>query len=173
VLLDEKVAFVRGNPLFLEGLARRLTGDGDAPHDLVAAGLGERPPEWFWHAAASARFAAVHGILSPLLVLSRRALEHLFAWRRHEAEVGTSFIFWEALVASALIDAGGFRCTDVNALLPGAWSPGSFPAPAPMLLGHLPPLPPEVEFVYPVASEREYLAWLLEKSRIDGQPFRT
>lgn len=168
VLLDEKIDFVRGNPLFLEGLFRRLPGDDGIVHDLVAAGLGERPPEWVWHAAAAARFPAVHGILSPFLVLSRRALEHLFAWRQAEAALGAGFVFWEALVASALVAAGGFRCTDLNDLIPRAWDPASFPAPEPMLLGQLPPLPKGVELVFPVASEREYLAWLMQRSRAGG-----
>ncbi len=168
VLLDDKLAFVRGNPLFPEGLVRRLQTDGEAPYDLVSTWLGERPPEWIWHATAAASFANVHGMFSPLAVLSRRALCYLHRWRQREAASSGPCVFWEALLPSALIAAGDFRCADVNTLIPGAWDPGSFPASAPMLLGCLPPLLPAVELAFPVASEREYLAWLLGQARARG-----
>ena len=168
LLLDERVALVRGNPLFLEGLARRLSGEpAGAPFDLVAAWFGPRPPDWVWHQAAATRFAVVLGIFPPLVALSRRALGYLQDWRRAEATSGADRVFWEALLPSALA-AGGFHCADLSALIPGAWADGSFPAPSPLLLGRLPPLPPAVELVYPVADERAWLAWTLQQARAGG-----
>ena len=65
------------------------------------------------------------------------------------------YVHWETFVATALIDAGGFRCATFETLFPGcvtreAWRPG-----LPMLMGHPPPLPPSVQMIHPVLAERE------------------
>lgn len=167
LLLDEAVDLTRGNPLFIEGLARRLAGDGGGPYDLVASWLGPRPADWLWHPAAAAAFGEARGIFPAIVALSRAALLHVQEWRRRElAAPASAPVFWEALLPSAL--AAGFRCADLNALLPGSWDAASFPSPEPLLLGRLPPLPPGVELVFPVADERAYLAWLLAQSQAAG-----
>ncbi len=168
LIVDERLAFCRDSPLFIEALVRRLSGDADGAFDLVSTWLDTRSPAWLWHADTAAVFGQVHGMFAPLVALSRRAVAHLFDWRRREAEGDARRLFWEALVPTALMAAGGFRCADVNMLLPGAWSAEHFPSPAPMLLGVLPPLPPTIEMVYPVLAERDYLTWLLEESRASG-----
>jgi hypothetical protein len=169
VMIEYDLEFVRGNTLFLEGLLARLGGPGPGAYDFLGTQFARRAPEWQWHAPSAAVFPEVYGILFPLTVLSRRALAYLFDWRQREAAAGAAApVYCEAFLPSALVADGGFRCDDVNAVLPGAWDFASFRSGAAMLMGNLPALPPAVEIVHPVFSEQEYLRAALEQARRDG-----
>jgi hypothetical protein len=64
--------------------------------------------------------------------------------------------------------AGGYRCVDLNAVLPGSWDVDSFRTRPPMLMGGLPALKRRIEVVHPVYSEREYLQSELNDAWHDG-----
>ena len=170
VMIEYDLEFVRGNTLFLEGLLARLGGPGPGAYDFLGTQFARRAPEWQWHAPSAAVFPEIYGILFPLVVLSRRAIAHLFAWRQREAAArsATPPVYCEAFLPSALMADGGFRCADVNAVLPKAWDFASFRSGNAMLMGNLPALPPSVEIVHPVFSEQEYLRTALEQARRDG-----
>ncbi|MGP0076772.1 MAG: hypothetical protein ACLPWF_33075 [Bryobacteraceae bacterium] len=168
VMIEYDVEFVRGNVYALESLIRRLSIPGNPPYDLVATHYAPGPPFWGWCETCRGRFKKCYGIFFPLVVLSKRALRYLFDWRRHEAAnppKSGRYVFCEAFIPSALMAAGGYRCADLESLLPGSWDGESFRATHPMLLGALPPLPRAVEVVHPVYSEREFLASELSLAR--------
>lgn len=172
VLVEYDVDFTRPNTLFLEGLLARVARAANGPFDLVATQFGTRPPEWGWGETCAGRFDEVHGVLFPFVVLSRRALEYLFDWRRYEAAnplPNGTFVFCEAFVPTALIVSGGFSCCDVNTLIPGAWEPSTFRVGKPMLLDHPPVLPRGIEIIHPVFSEAEYLARAFDDATREGR----
>ncbi|MCC6920631.1 MAG: hypothetical protein IT548_15645 [Alphaproteobacteria bacterium] len=158
ISIEFDVDFVARGPGFLHALIDRITAEAADPIDLIVAQLGPVGAEFPLHAPAAALYPKVYACLCPLAVFSRRALDHLFAQKRIEAarpmpEAG--YVHWETFVATALIDAGGFRCATFETLFPGcvtreAWRPG-----LPMLMGHPPPLPPSVQMIHPVLAERE------------------
>jgi hypothetical protein len=171
VMIEYDLEFVRGNTLFLEGLINRLGSPGAAAYDFVGTQFGQRAPEWQWCETCAGVFPEVYGILFPMVILSRRALEYLYEWRKREAAAPPASgrpVYCEAFLPSALMAAGNFRCADVNTLLPGTWEFETFRTGSPMLLGSLPPLAQGVEIVHPVFSEREYLRAALEAARISG-----
>jgi hypothetical protein len=160
VMIEYDVEFVRGNVYALESLLRRLSFPTGNPYDLVATHYGPRAQDWGWGETCVDRFKDYYGLFFPMVVLSKRALQYLYDWRKYEAanppESGR-YAFCEAFVPSALMAAGGHRCVDLNALLPGSWDRDSFRTRPPMLMGGLPPLTRGIELVHPVYSEREYL----------------
>ena len=171
VMIEYDVEFVRGNALALEGILRRLTDLPGDRYDLVGVQYGTRPPAWGWGRPYESRLNEIYGILFPFVVLSKRALTYLYDLRRQEAadpptEDGP--VFCEAFVPTELVLAAGFRCEDVNRLLPGCWDPTSFRVGAPMLENSLPPLARQIELIHPVFSEREYLRRMLEDARRSG-----
>ncbi len=160
VMIEYDVEFVRGNVYALESLISRLSLPGVPPYDLVATHYGPRDQDWGWGETCKGRFNDFYGLFFPLVVLSKRAVQYLYDWRRYEAanplESGR-YVFCEAFVPTALMAAGGYHCADLNSLLPGSWDPSSFRIRPPMLLGGLPALSRGIELVHPVYSEREYL----------------
>ncbi len=169
VMLEYDLEFARGNTLFLEGLLNRLGASGPAPYDFVGTQFGPRPPEWQWRETCADLFPEVYGILFPMVVLSRRAVEYLFDWRRREAAAAPARpVYCEAFLPSALMADGRFRCADINAVMPNAWDFATFRSGAPMLMNSLPPLARGTEIVHPVFSEREYLRAELDRAQADG-----
>ncbi len=167
VLIEYDVDLVRGNALCMEGLIHRLR-DEAGDYDLVASHYGVPGEGWDWARTCEAYFRPVYSVLFPFVVLSNRAVRYLYDWRLHEARhppAGGRYAFCEALVPSALNAAGGFRCADLDALMPGCYSRDSFRVGAPMLLGALPALGRGVEWVHPVFAEREYLERSLQDAR--------
>jgi hypothetical protein len=168
VMIEYDVEFVRGTADALERVISRLIPAEDPPYDLVATHFERTDASWFWTRTCERRFKDVYSIFFPLVVLSRRGLEYLYDWRKDEAanpcESGRH-VFCEALVPSALMAAGGYRCADLNSLLPGSWHAQTFRCLPPVLLGALPRLRRGVEVVHPVYSEREYLRAELREAR--------
>jgi len=160
IMIDWDVEFVRGDAYALESLISCLNLPEGSPYDLVGTHYGPQTPDWEWWGTCEGRFKDFYGVFFPLIVLSKRALQYLYDWRKYEAanplESG-NYVFGEAFVPSALMAAGGYRCADLNSLLPGSYDFSSFRIPPPMLLGRLPPLSRGIELVHPVYSEREYL----------------
>jgi hypothetical protein len=165
IMIEYDVAFVRGNVYALESLISQL---GDARHDLVATFFRRAVPDWVWSKTCGNWFRDVYGIFFPLVVLSKRALQYLYDWRKCEAanpsESGP-YVFCEAFVPSALMAAGEYRCADLNQVLPGSWDHKSFRCEPAMLLGALPALGQGIEVAHPVYSEHEYLRSELRKAR--------
>jgi hypothetical protein len=175
VMLEYDVEFVRGNAFALESLITRLSLAVNSPYDLIATHYGPRDPDWGWGETCAGKFKDFYGLFFPLVVLSKRALQYLYDWRKCEAANPPDsgrYVFCEAFVPSALMAAGGYRCADLSRLLPGSWDPANFRTRPPMLMGALPPLSPQVEVVHPVYSKREYLQNELNAARQDGKIVR-
>jgi hypothetical protein len=167
ILIEYDVDLVRGNALGIEGLINRLK-DEDGDYDLLACRYGVPGEGWGWAETCRDYFNRVYSLLFPFVVLSNRAVRYLYDWRRHETKhppASGRYAFCEALVPSALNAAGGFRCADLNDLMPGCYEPDTFRVGAPMLLGALPALNRRVEWVHPVFSENEYLERLFKEPK--------
>ena len=159
IMIDYDVELVRGNTYALESLIARLMPPGSPPLDHVGPFFGPANPEWCWSWACKGVFPKHYGSFFPLIVLSCRAAEYLYEWRRREAAnppANGQYIMSEAFVPSALMAAGGFSCAELNSLLPGCSDRSTFRVLPPMQMGNLPAFDRTIEFVHPVYSEKEY-----------------
>jgi hypothetical protein len=161
IMIDYDVEFVRGNTYALESLIARLNIPGSPALDMVGPSFFLRTPDWVWSPDCQRVFPEVYGVFFPLVVLSKRAAEYLYEWRRTEAAApppkGGKYLMSEAFVASALVAAGRFHCADLNSVLPECTKWDTFRVNPAILLGNLPALDRSIEFVHPVYSLREYL----------------
>jgi hypothetical protein len=168
IMIEYDVDFVRGSPWTLESLIRRLKVAGDRRYDLVSTYFCRAHPDWMWRETGTERFRDVYRMFFPFVVVSKPALQYLYDWRKCEAANPPKrgpYVFCEAFVPSALMAAGGYRCVDLNQILPGSWAAGSFRCSPPMLRNALPPFRRGIEIVHPVYSEHEYLQSELRQAR--------
>ncbi len=184
IMIEYDVDFVRKSPLFLEGLISRLQPPDRPAFDLVTASLNRANPDWGWYRSAHMMFPEVYesGIFA-FVAMSGRAVDHLYATRRTEAEQGrdgSDIIHCEAFCASALA-AADYHCADIGTLVEGAIDLGMFHPPvldfpnSQYLLDDYRPTNPRVEIVHPVFDIDGYLEREYHKALHHGdtEPFIT
>lgn len=184
IMIEYDVDFVRKSPLFLEGLIGRLQPPDRQAFDLVTASFNPANPDWGWYRSAQTSFPDVYetGIFA-FVAISARAVDHLYATRRAEAERepdGRDIIHCEAFCGSALA-AAGYHCTDIGTLVEGAIDPDMFHPPvfdfpnSQYLLDNYRPADPRVEMVHPVFDVDGYLEREYQKALHQGEtePFVT
>jgi hypothetical protein len=135
VMIDYDVHFTNNATEYLNRLCDRLTSPTEEILDGVGLEFKSRPTlpgvttdwpnytNWEFFAAAAEAFPTVFHFYFPFVALSRRALMQLLAQRQLEAARHTpadKVVICEAFVPSSLM-AAGFRCIDLNDLLPGSY----------------------------------------------------
>jgi hypothetical protein len=91
------------------------------------------------HANAARLFPSVYMVFFPFVVLSDRAIGHLYQLRLSEGRRNmptADRVFCEAMVASALITDDSYRTADLNELIEGSYARRSFYWGVPMLHRH-------------------------------------
>lgn len=154
-------------PGFLDRLAAALDGA-----DLVGPRFRRPPATWPWHPAAARAYPEVFGVFYPLVALSNRAIPFLLEQRRLEDPADR--MSCEALTASALMQ-GGFRCLDLNDVVPGAYAWDGFNIGPPRPFGSMGPVDGQV--VHPVLTGAQYeikvakwAAFIAAERSKSGQP---
>ncbi len=165
VMIEYDVHFTGGTADLLERLiplmlSQRLDAVG------TRLRVEEKRQEDGLHYAAFARYETVYSYFFPFIVLSRPALHYLYSLRREEKSCETSsndILYCESFVPTALISAG-FRCADLNAVLPGSYRNDLMIMPnrtlgLPLSLGAQ--FVNFSEIIHPVYSDDEYLRRVL------------
>jgi hypothetical protein len=162
-MIEYDVDLVRKSPLFVEGLISRLHDYGA---DFVAESAHLAYPAWGWGNAARRMFPIAYssGIFA-FVIVSKRAVDHLFEVRRGEALAGAAnddIVHCEAFCVSALKNAG-YACVPINSVIEGAVDSSSFHSTtldhldADFLLNHYHIDNPRVEIVHPVYDLQDFL----------------
>jgi hypothetical protein len=115
----------------------------------------------------------------PFIVLSKPLVAYLFSQRLLEAARGTSadmVINCEAFAVSAA-NAAGFRCADLNAVMPRSYNETMMMHSGPLgfgrPLGHKSPSASPVEIYHPIYCADEFVKRLRDRARIDQNHFKT
>jgi len=178
IMLEFDVHFVRRNPLFLEGVINRLSGDRQVKLDFVSAIVVPASIDYSPAIPASRFYKEIYysGIFS-LVCLSKRAVNYLFKSRLDEGmNIGEDglLIHCEVFAITALMNAGTFKCMGLNTLIPGClgktYHPGRPDFFEPNYLLGLPvDEDPRIEIVHPVLDARDYLQRLWRYHRDLGE----
>lgn len=165
-LIEFDVGLTRKGGAFIDDLAHKLASDA-RDLDMVGTMVSPCGKGWAHYPKAARLFPAVHMVFFPLVVLSPRAILHLY--RRRLAEGPRSMpmqerVFCEAFVGSALVCDPGFRCADLNDLFPGCYQRRAFYWGLPMLHGGATPHDTQVEISHPVYSGPDFLGVHLENA---------
>jgi hypothetical protein len=125
-----------------------------AEADFIAAYLGRRFPNWYWHHVVERRYVTVYGCLFPIVRLSVRALDHLLKERQSESRMAHESTEWpndEAFVACELV-SHGFRCRDLNSFGRRFCTRRTLSFRQPLLLSELEGQDPDNMLYHPVLS---------------------
>ena len=169
VIIEYDVLVQHPEHRFFDHLAQALNPP-EAP-DLVTTWLAPANPGWGWDAAVLRTYPKVIGSTFGVVALSARAAPYVLEERRREQawadKVGVvlkpnfeadNIMFCEAFLPSAIEANRGFKSTDLNALVPGAYTASGFrPGPARLFSEQLAIHEPG-ELIHPVVHDRDFLA---------------
>ena len=125
------------------------------------------------HGPCFAHFDTVYSYFFPFIALSKRALSYLFLFRKQEAAIGTAgddILYCESFVPTALSSAG-FRCVDLNTLLPHSYLNDLMILPNRILGTSISLADQFANFsaiIHPVYSDRDYLNRTLQSCATDS-----
>jgi glucose-1-phosphate cytidylyltransferase len=162
IMIEYDVDLVRAGGAFLDNLALRLAADAHRDLDLAGTHVSFRGDGWAHHAKAAALFATsdVHMVFFPLVVMSRRAIEHLYRVRLSEGDPAMPTldrVFCEAFAATALLTDGRFNVRDLSDVAPGCYERRSFYWGLPMLVRAGAPGGSKAEVRHPVFSAQDFV----------------
>jgi len=159
-------------PGFFQQLGTRLQ---TIKPDFSACRFSLRKSQWYWWESAHVHFNEVYGALFSLVLASPRAIDEMCQKRLKLANTlaqGERGVFCEAFVASDLMQAG-FRCLDLNELIPNAWSSDTFTTNKPIWIEETSRLIGEQSVLYPVLEGADYVArlkdWIKRQRTVDGK----
>lgn len=168
IQIEYDVHIARQNPLFIEGIINRLVDDDGTPFDLVGVSCSKREDERPRVVAAKKQFSEVYVAFFPFVVLSKRALLHLYERRRQEARRDPpeeDLLHCEVFVGSEMLNAPAFRCAEINQLIPNACRWSTFRVGLPMLMDS-PTANVGSEIVHPAFDLEDYIAAYIRDARI-------
>ncbi len=160
LLIEYDVGLSRGGGAFLDDLARKLRSAEYRDLDMTGTFVWKRGPEWSHYENAAKLFPSVHSVFFPLVVLSNRAIAHLYRVRLAEGPRGMRTedrVFCEPFVASALMLNSEFRVLDLDKIFPGSYVRRTFYWGIPMLFGGPAPRGSAPEILHPVYGPRDFL----------------
>jgi hypothetical protein len=179
IMIEYDVDLVKDDSSFFNDICIRLKDPHFADLDVAALQFGKLGERSGWYSACVKAFPDrfCHFAYFPLIIVSKRVSAHLFAQRQLEAlrnTDDTDVVHCEAFVASCAM-AGGFRCADVNDLMPGCYD---LPRMG-MQLDHLGglgkpigarfPIPQGHQIVHPIYGHEEYLDRVYRKYILVGK----
>jgi hypothetical protein len=172
LMIEDDVDLMRGDASYINRICTTLETPEFRGVDFAGLRLSPIASTFSWGIAAAKYFPQrhCHWAYFPVVLVSRPAVAFLFSQRQLEAvrdPLVDDVIHCETFVASAL-HAGGYRCLDLNELVPGGYTWESMA----MQLGDLAMGRPmgsqivmatEVEMVHPIYTHQEYLNRLHRK----------
>jgi hypothetical protein len=174
MMIEYDVHIPDRSPLVMEGIINRLGFGTRTALDFIGCRCHEGSLEQGWGHTVAGVYPQAHLCQFPFVVLSRAAVEYLRAERQAEGARTTSaerLMFCEAFVPSAL-RAGGFRCADLNSILPKAVDAETFRVAAdqgPMLLTQK-ILAPTTRLLHPVYDEDNFISYFVNQARRTRDP---
>jgi hypothetical protein len=166
VMIEDDVDFIRADAHFIEQLVGRLASPQFSDVDFVGLQFRQNTEKSGWFEACRKLFPKQYCYFSyfPFVALSRRAAAFLFSQRQLEAArqpQPRDVVHCEAFVASCAM-AGGFRCIDLNEIIPGSYELktmgmqlGGLAVGKPM--GFPVDVAPGIEIIHPIYTPEEFV----------------
>ncbi len=167
IMMEYDIEMTQGDAGFLLRLIDRLPRKEEGGVDLVALGLGPANPSWAWRRACNLIYPDPHFMYYPFVILSRRAVSYMHAQRQLEAVRRPScedVIHCEAFTSTCL-RAAGFKCLDLNTLVPGAYTLPLMSIPDGTYMGQELAVDPTIQMIHPVYTPQAFLVRLLSELR--------
>lgn len=143
----------------------------DPTIDFLAFMMREAGPNWSWYEPMRHFSARVHACLFPIVAVGRKALQHAFAERRRMSEGFAETLAenparrWpnDESFMSTVLNEGGFRCSDMNAMDRRLATSRTYRFGLPMSDLRIAEMPPTGMVYHPVHAGAHFLR------KLDGQ----